>query len=154
MARAPSHKAIVSITNVEPTMLLMAKYGRSFNAMVRTDVTENVSPFVARSISAAAASSVRQSPAVAGTFKAVRDRLPAVRGFGATRVASTRVQAGFIGFGANWGGGNKRRTKQFGAWTGGGIQDRFIYSTIHTHSVEINELWQQSLDRVYEAWKR
>src|SRR4051812_3754442 len=118
---APSHKAVVSITNVEPTILLMEHYGREFSRMVRDDVSTNVAPFVARIISSRAATSVRQGPAVAGTFRVVRDRFPAVRGFGATRVASTKVQAGFIGFGANWGGGARPRTRQFGAWTGGGI---------------------------------
>lgn len=151
---APSHKAVVSITNVEPTILLMNKYGREFSGMVRTDVTEKVTPFVARVISAKAASSIRQGPAVAGTFKPVRDRLPAVRGFGATRVASTRVQAGHIGFGANWGGGARPRTRQFGPWTGGGVNDRFIYSSIDANKAEIDELWQQALDRCYKAWNR
>lgn len=172
MARAPRTKGVVSISNVQPTMALMKKYGAGFSKMVRDDVQNNVAPLVVAKVSAAARGSSRQGAAVAGTFKATRDRFPAFRGLGATRVTSGKTAAGNIGFGANWGGGNRRRnytttssaglrysvtrhtTRQFGAWTGGGSNDRFIYSTIAHNQRAIDELWQQALDRCYKEWNR
>lgn len=172
MARAPSSKGVVSISNVAPTVLLMKKYGSKFNAMVRDDVQRNVAPMVVTKVSARARSAGRQGPAVAGTFKATRDRFPAFRGFGATRVTSGKVPAGNLGFGANWGAGDRTRTyvtrsplgrpyrvtrhttRQFGPWTGGGSGDRFIYSTIAAHQKAIEEEWQNALDRVYKDWNR
>lgn len=172
MAKAPSTKGVVSISNVAPTVALMRKYGAGFSKMVRDDVQTNVAPLVVAHVQAAARGSGRQGAAVAGTFRVARDRLPAFRGLGATRVASTKTAAGNIGFGANWGGGEKTRTytttsprgtryavtrhttRQFGPWTGGGTDDRFIYSVIHDNQRAIEDAWQNALDRAYQEWNR
>jgi hypothetical protein len=171
MARAATSRTFVSITNVEPTMLLMRSWGREFTAHVRDEVQTNVSPFVAARVNQAAAGSTEQARPVAGTFRAVRDRLPAIRGFGARRVTSTGARASDIGFGANFGGGQRRRTytsrsrlgtpyvvnrrvtAQFGPYRGPD-NDRFIYSTVERYDREIQERWQQALDDVYVAWNR
>jgi hypothetical protein len=170
--RPPSNKTAVSISNITPTIALMKKYGSGFSRMVRDDVTKNVAPLVASKVQAKANGSTGQAAAVARTFRPVRDRLPAIRGLGSTRVGSSKVAAGDIGFGANWGGGqklkayrtrsplgrtyvvNRHTTRQFGAWTGGGPQDRFIYSTIHENQRAIEEAWQAALDRAYVEWNR
>lgn len=168
MARAPTGKGMVRISNVAPTITLMKKYGSGFSKMVRDDVQTNVTPFVVRKVGAAASVSSAQGRAVAGTFRTARDRFPAVRGFGATRVTSSAVAAGSIGFGANWGGGNRVRTyerprgsgltttrhvtRQFGPWAGG--RDHFIYSSIARNQQTIEDMWQDALDRAYVEWNR
>lgn len=169
---ASSTKGVVSITNVAPTVALMRRYGAGFTKMVRDDVQSHVAPMVVAKVSSAASGSSSQGAAVAATFKVIRDRFPAFRGFGSSAVTSTGVQAGNIGFGANWGGGNRRRsystvspsglrysvtratTHQFGGWTGGGSSDHFIYSTIARNRRAIDDAWQDALDRAYKEWNR
>lgn len=170
MARAASSKQVVSITNVQPTMLLMRRYGREFNKLVRDDVQQSVSPVVARGMSRALAGKNRQGAAVAGTFRVARDRFPAVRAFGARRVTSSKVPAGTIGFGANWGGGSRARTyvtrsrrgtpytvtrrvtAQFGPFTRSPNDP--MYGWVAANQQRVDALWQAALDRVYEEWVR
>jgi hypothetical protein len=159
----------VEIDNVEPTKLLMAKYGRSFENDVRDNVRDNVSPFVAKVVAASFAGGDKQARAVARTVKSTRDRFPAIKAFGSTRVTSGGIAAGAIGFGANFGGGNRfgtvhgrsklgktfiyqrRVTRQFGSYQPA-PEDHHIYRTFSHNTVKINELWQQALDDVYVAW--
>lgn len=170
MARARSLNAFVAIDNVEPTLALMRKYGRSFENDVRDNVRDNVSPLVARLVRIDMMGGAGQARAVAPTVISTRDRLPALKAFGAKRVASTGVRAGDIGFGGNFGGGNRvgtvngvsplgkaytfqrHVTRQFGAWKGRG--NDHIYGTFSRNSAKINELWQKTLDDVYLAWTK
>lgn len=174
MASRSSFRDFVTIDNVEPTLRLMSFYGKTFAALVRKDVQDNVARPIAAAMQARAAASTPQSRAVAGSIKATRDRLPAIRAFGGAkaRTSGGKATMGDIGFGANFGGGQRiswvrgvsprgtpynyqrHTTRQFGPWLGNNGDDRFIYPVIEDNRQLINDAWQNALDRVYKEWNR
>lgn len=91
-----------------------------------------------------------QSAAVAGTTKAVRDRVPVVQIGGAKKVTSSKAAAYKILFGANFG---SRTLKQFRSWAGVG-NDYFIFKNIDQHRGEIEARWLDAADAAIRKWSQ
>lgn len=138
------------ISNVDATLRLLREMPRDLQRDVRKTVTRNVAGPLARKIAAAGAGSDRQSAGAARSVKAVFDRVPTIRAGGSRKATSDGATAGDIFFGAEFGGGSRKTTRQFRPHRG---QTGYWYwPTVRSSSADVEEQWASAIDSVLQAW--
>lgn len=116
---------------------------------------------LAAKIAAAATADGSQSAAVAGTVKAVPDRVPVITAGGPTGVGPRRkksppswggrrrVPAGKLLFGANFGA---THLNQYRPHRPAGGDDYWFYKTIEDNEGEVSDAWNKVVDDVAAHW--
>src|SRR3954468_354233 len=102
----------MELEGLQPMLRAFGTYGKEANAELRqasrSIVTETVAAAKAR-----AGSIPRQAPLVAQSLRAKSDRVPSLIVGGPKRVGHRKNAAGAFLFGAEFGGGGRRSTRQF-----------------------------------------
>lgn len=147
----------VKITGAREMLQAFRRLPKDANTELR-DANQEISKSLAAKIKAAALGAPRQGPAVAGSVRAGRDRIPNVQAGGGRRAGKqTRrskgqraTTAGDLIFGANFGA---TRLKQFPAHNGGaGADDYFFFKTVEQQMPAIGDEWTGAAERVLKKW--
>lgn len=144
MARKQSLTVGVKIDGLDETLVRLRKMPKEANAALK-DYAGELAGFLARKIEGAARSDrSAQAKRVASTVKVRRDRLPVIEVGGSTRIASTKVPAYALLFGAEFGSNrfsqfNKRHQGKKGSW---------FFGTVDDQAQEISEAWTEAADEV------
>lgn len=128
----------------------------AFRAMPKNTVDElrdaslDLSRDVARWAAAGGHAEGAQAGLVAGTVRAVRDRVPSVQAGGSRRVGSRKAPAWTLLFGSEFGSNRYRQFPHRHLGRG----SVWFFRTIEAHETEIAERWLRAADRVIAAFAR
>lgn len=108
-----------------------------------------LSEVLAQAARSAAASEGRQAPLLAGTVKAVRDRVPAIQAGGSRSVGSRKAPAFKVLFGSEFGSNRLRQFKPHR-----GRQGYWFFPTVEREQDAIATAWQEVADDVVNDFTR
>jgi hypothetical protein len=136
----------ISIDGLKETIRALSRLPKDANDEIREAALE-----LSRKLADAAAASGRregsQAALVAGTVKAVRDRVPAVSAGGTKRIGSRRKPAYKLLFGSEFGA---TRYRQYKPHVGKGSY--WFFRTIEDEQVTISAEWLDAADRIIKKF--
>jgi hypothetical protein len=141
---------LVSFNDIRPTLALLSTFPREFQRDARKTVRDEVAKPMAQTIAQAASGQGSHAAVVSRSIRPVSDRIPSIRAGGSRRATRNGATAGDLFFGAEFGGGVGRFTKQFRPHQG--RRGYFFYPTLRNNSRRINTAWLSSLDGVLRKW--
>ena len=152
MAKTEKVRVAVEVHGLTETTRAFRKYGKEANKEIRAAskrAVETVTP----TLIAAMTSDSAQSRLVAGTVRAVSDRVPALAAGGAKRVKNSTgasVPSGDVFFGAEFGGGGRPTTQQFRPHRG--TEGYAFYPAFRKNFSRIIDAYYDGLDRLERSW--
>lgn len=138
----------VRISGVRETIRAFRQLPKDANDELRKR-SQAIASDLATKIASAARSSSAQSALVAGTVKAMRDRVPVVQAGGNRKVGRKRKPAHKVLFGANFGA---TYLKQFRPHRAGGTDDYWFFSTVEANEGRIDQEWNAAADEIIHRW--
>lgn len=155
MARGRTQTGVIAIEGMKPALAALTRMGKEASGKARDASTQIAAKEVAR-IRGRAAGTSRQSALVAGSIKTRRDRAPAIAAGGAGRLPVSRrgrpPRAGDVFFGAEFGGGARRTTRQFPPHKG--TEGYFFWPTLRADVGSMFAEWAKALDQITDEWTR
>lgn len=140
----------IEVEGLRPLLSAMNKLPKDMNGRLR-DASQEIATDEAAAIQAAGRSSDAQSRLVAPTVRARRDRVPAIVGGGAKRLAAEgRPKAMVIFFGAEFGGRKRKTTQQFRPHKG--KQGYWFWPTLRRDEDRMVGTWLDAVDGVLDEW--
>lgn len=141
-------KAGIEVQGLKELLKDMNRLGPAFNREVRASSKKIAEDEVPR-LKAAANISNKMSAAVGVTVRARSDRVPQIIAGGAKRVAlSTKPKAGDVFFGAEFGGGKRKTTRQFRPHRG--RRGYWFWPQIREDEKRMVAEWLDAIDRAME----
>ena len=149
MNAAPRVKSGVHVEGLKPVLRQLSRLGPDLNRELRASSKE-IAAEEASKIRAAAGSD-QLSAAVATTIRARSDRLPSIVGGGARRLSSLsgNPRAGEVFFGAEYGGGKRKTTRQFRPHRG--RAGYFVWPTLRDDQEHMLVRWSEAVERAIKG---
>jgi hypothetical protein len=132
----------IQVEGLRETLAAFKRFGPDAANELRTEAKNIASQVVARQ-KAAGTGSDRTSALAAGSVRARRDRTPSI-------VAGGRSKAGQVFFGAEFGGGRRKTTRQFRPYRG--TQGYWFYPTLRAMTPKLLVDYGHALDRAARKW--
>lgn len=146
MASKDSLTIKVRITGVRETIKAFRDLPKEANNELR-DRTRALAELLAKRVESAGRSDSPQSALVAGTVRAVRDRVPVIQAGGNKRVGSRKKPAHKILFGSEFGA---KTLKQYRPHLGNGSY--WFFREIEASQGEIDRAWNRLADDIVRRW--
>ena len=141
-------RAGIEVAGIKEILKEFSRLGPDLNKEVRVSSKRIAEDEVPR-LKAAANRSDRLSAAVGITVRARSDRVPQIIAGGAKRIAvSTKPKAGEVFFGAEFGGGMRKSTRQFRPHRG--RKGYWFWPQIRDDEQRMVKEWMEALERVLE----
>jgi hypothetical protein len=142
----------VEVEGLQECLRAFNRFGRDANKELREAAQAHANRLVPR-VMAAAAAEGGAARAVAPTVRAMRDRVPVLAAGGAKKADVSRAKrpaAGGLVFGAEFGGGARKGTRQFKAHRG--HEGYWLYPTLRATVGELFDGYQRTLEQLARRW--
>jgi hypothetical protein len=142
----------VEVEGLNECLRAFSRFGRDANGELRDAAQAHARRIVPR-MAAAAVAQGGPARAIAGNVKAPRDRVPCIAAGGTKRADVQRARrppAGELVFGAEFGGGQRKTTRQFKAHRG--HEGYWLYPTLRSNVNELFEGYQRTLLELATKW--